>query len=314
MFNNYFKKIVVTIVSLFLLFSLNSVSAEFKSTSIKSDSIDLSWDPVEGVFIYKVNYGTDSSTTINYDKITDYIDKTTTSVFDLTPGTKYYFTVVGYDDLGNEKYKSSEISATTSGTGEKTNSLYLEDSNMVGLDKVELTFSNEINALSAEEREFRIENIGDSNDILEVLSSEVSKTNSKNLVLTLDKEPKIGTEYKVIVLNIRDIYNQNIEFGVDSEATFIGVKIDETMINLNAATENTGATNTGTSSSGELIPNQNEVTLGGVDLNSADVNSNVLSAADDTSKLPTTGPEEILIFILAFIVSGIIFAYRFRKI
>lgn len=313
MFNNFFIKIVV---SMFILFSLNSVSAEFKSTSIKSDSIDFSWDVVKDIFMYKINYGNDSSATVEYDKNTDYIDKTATTIFDLTPWTKYFFTVVWYDDLWNEKYKSSEISATTSWSWAwaKSNSLYLEDSNLVWLDKVELTFSNEINDLSAEEREFRIENIADSNDVLEVLSSEVSKINKKNLVLTLDKEPKIWSEYKVIVLNIRDIYNQNIEFWVDSEATFIWVEIDETMINLNSAVENTWATNSWTSNSWELIANQNDVSLWGVNLNSADVNWNVLSAADDTSKLPQTWPEEILIFILAFIVSGIIFAYRFRKI
>lgn len=296
MFNNYFKKTVIVLVSLFILFIFNSVSAEFQSTNIKSDSIDLSWDTVKDVFIYRVSYGNDSSSVLDYDKITDYIDKTTTTVFDLTPWTKYYFTVVWFDDLWNEKYKSSEISATTSWSWTQNNSLYLEDSNMVWLDKIELTFSNEINDLSAEEREFRIENIADSNDVLNVLESEVSQTNKKNLVLTLDKEPKIWSEYKVIVLNIRDIYNQNIEFWVDSEATFIWVEINEESINLNSASW---------------------VDLNSawwVDLNSADVNSNVLNTADNTSKLPQTWPEEILFFILAFIVSGMIFAYRFKKI
>lgn len=304
MFNNYFKKTVIVLVSLFILFIFNSVSAEFQSTNIKSDSIDLSWDTVKDVFIYRVSYGNDSSSVLDYDKITDYIDKTTTTVFDLTPWTKYYFTVVWFDDLWNEKYKSSEISATTSWSWTQNNSLYLEDSNMVWLDKIELTFSNEINDLSAEEREFRIENIADSNDVLNVLESEVSQTNKKNLVLTLDKEPKIWSEYKVIVLNIRDIYNQNIEFWVDSEATFIWVEINEESINLNSASW------VDLNSAWWIDLNS----AWWVDLNSADVNSNVLNTADNTSKLPQTWPEEILFFILAFIVSGMIFAYRFKKI
>ncbi|MDD2907093.1 MAG: fibronectin type III domain-containing protein [Candidatus Gracilibacteria bacterium] len=328
MFNNFFKKIILTFSVVFFIFGASSVSADFKATSIKSDNIDFSWTAVKDVFIYKINYGNDSSTVVKYDKVSDTVNSTSYKVFDLTPGTKYYFTLVGFDDLGKENYKSEEISVTTLGKGEVNNLLYLEDSNMVGIDKVELTFSNEINDLSAEEREFRVENVLNSNDILEVLSSEVSKTNKKNLVLTLDKEPVIGEQYKVTVLNIRDIYNQNIEFGVDSEATFIGTKLDENNNILNSANNQTSNnqdlnanTNSGnmlnSTDSGVVVTSENSSNpgnLGGMDLNSADINGSVLGVSDEASKLPKTGPEEILIFILAFIVSGIIFAYRFRKI
>ena len=302
MFNKLFTKVSLVFISFFMILNISSVSAEFKAASTKSTSVDFTWEAVDKVFIYKINYWTDSSKDVAYDKNTDFIDSTSYTLFDLTPGTTYYLSLVWYDELWNESYKSNEIIVITPWSDSwKSKTLVLEDANLVWKNKVELSFSNEINDLSAEEREFRIENIKDTNDILEVLESEVSKTNKKNLILTLDKEVVVWTEYKVVVLNIRDVLNQNIEFWVDSEATFVWAEIDETMPDLNAASEEepVGVDN------GEL---------GWVDLNSADVDSNVLTEAEDTDKLPKTWPEQILIFILAFVLSGIIFVYRFRRI
>jgi len=298
MSNKFFAKLATFFVSFFILLNVSSVSAEFKASSTKSTSVDFTWEAVDNVFIYKIDYGTKSSKDASYDKKTDFIDSTSYTIFDLTPGTNYYLSLVWYDELWKETYKSSEIKVTTPWSDSKTtNALFLEDANLVWLDKVELTFSNEINELSAEEREFKIENVKNSNDILEVLETEVSKTNKKNLILTLDKEPTIWEEYKIVVLNIRDVFNQNIEFGVDSEATFIWVEIDEENIDLNSAEE--------------VVDNWD---LAWVDLNAADVEPSVLSEADETEKLPKTGPEQILIFILAFVITGIVFVYRFRRV
>ncbi len=302
MFNKLFTKVSLVFISFFMILNISSVSAEFKAASTKSTSVDFTWEAVDKVFIYKINYWTDSSKDVAYDKNTDFIDSTSYTLFDLTPGTTYYLSLVWYDELWNESYKSDEISVVTPWSDSwKSKTLVLEDANLVWKNKVELSFSNEINDLSAEEREFRIENIKDTNDILEVLESEVSKTNKKNLILTLDKEVVVWTEYKVVVLNIRDILNQNIEFWVDSEATFVWAEIDETMPDLNAASEE------------EPVEVDNGE-LGWVDLNSADVDPSVLTEAEDTDKLPKTWPEQILIFILAFVLSGIIFVYRFRRV
>lgn len=302
MFNKLFTKLSLVFISFFMILNISSVSAEFKAASTKSTSVDFTWEAVDKVFIYKINYWTDSSKVVAYDKNTDFIDSTSYTLFDLTPGTTYYLSLVWYDELWNESYKSNEIIVITPWSDSwKSKTLVLEDANLVWKNKVELSFSNEINDLSAEEREFRIENIKDTNDILEVLESEVSKTNKKNLILTLDKEVVVWTEYKVVVLNIRDVLNQNIEFWVDSEATFVWAEIDETMPDLNAASEE------------EPVWVDNGE-LGWVDLNSADVDSNVLTEAEDTDKLPKTWPEQILIFILAFVLSGIIFVYRFRRV
>ncbi len=302
MFNKFFNRIALVFISFFIVLNISSVSAEFKAATTKSTSVDFTWEAVDKVFIYKINYWVDSSKDVAYDKNTDFIDSTSYTLFDLTPWTSYYLTLVWYDELWNESYKSNEIMVTTPWSDSwKSKALVLEDANLVWKNKVELSFSNEINELSAEEREFRIENIKDTNDILEVLESEVSKTNKKNLILTLDKEVVIWNEYKIVVLNIRDVLNQNIEFWVDSEATFVWSEIDETMPDLNAATEE------------EAVEGDNWE-LGWVDLNAADVDPSVLTEAEDTKNLPKTWPEQVLIFILAFVLSWVIFVYRFRRV
>lgn len=302
MFNKFFNRIALVFISFFIVLNVSSVSAEFKAATTKSTSVDFTWEAVDKVFIYKINYWVDSSKDVAYDKNTDFIDSTSYTLFDLTPWTSYYLTLVWYDELWNESYKSNEIMVTTPWSDSwKSKALVLEDANLVWKNKVELSFSNEINELSAEEREFRIENIKDTNDILEVLESEVSKTNKKNLILTLDKEVAIWNEYKIVVLNIRDVLNQNIEFWVDSEATFVWTEIDETMPDLNAASEEEPV----------WVDNWE---LGWVDLNSADVDPSVLTEAEDTKNLPKTWPEQVLIFILAFVLSGVIFVYRFRRV
>lgn len=298
-----FSKIVVFLFSFLMLVWIQNVNAEFKTTEKKSNSASFSWSAVENALIYKIDFGT-SSTAL--DKSTDYIDSLTYTVFDLIPWTQYYFSLVWYDENANEIYKSEQITVTTPGS-DASSPLSLEDAKMVWPNKVELSFSNDINDLSAEQREFRIENIKDTNDILEVTETEVSKTNKKNLVITLDKEPVIWTEYKIIVLSIRDIYNQNIEFWVDSEATFLWVEIDEIIPELNSA-ENEPTVEV---SSEELKwPTWD---LAWVDLNSAWVDPSVLTEATDASKLPQTWPESILVLLLAIIFSWIVFAYRFRK-
>lgn len=305
------KLLLIAVSFTFFVLWVNSVSAEFKSTEKKSDSITFSWESVENALIYKINYGNISWT---YDKSTDYIDALTYSIFDLTPWTQYYFSLVWLDEDANEIYKSSELSITTPELDEKSDStlknLSLEKAEMVWENMIEISFSNDISDKDEDSREFMIENTKDSNELLEVTKSEISKTNKKNLILTLDEKLKVGNTYKVTVLNIRDIYDQNIEFWVDSEAIFTSKAIEESIIELNSASEEETVLEATT-----LESTWGEVgNISWVDLNSAWVDASVLTEASEISKLPQTWPKEILIFLLAVVLSWIVFAYRFRKV
>lgn len=312
--NKLFLSKLLLISTVFSLFNFsNLVNAEFKVSNTTGTNLDLSWDPIENVFIYKIEYWLESSAVVAYEQKTDYIDSNSYTIFDLKPSTKYYLSLIWYDENGKEVYKSKELSATTvlNKTSTTKSPLSLEDAKLVLKDKIELSFTNEIKNTSNDEREFRIENIKDSSETLNVIDSVISEKNKNNLILTLDKEPKIGEEYKVVVLNIRDLFEQNIEFWVDSEATFIGKEItEEDIVSFNSASENKPENNVNNSLTGSTVDTWN---LTWVELNSADVGSSVLSASDDTSKLPATWPTQILVFILAFVLSSIVFVYKFKK-
>lgn len=224
------NKIILSKIFVFLvLFSSFSISnADFKATNPTSNSISFSWTAIENVFIYKILYWLDSSKTVKYDKESDYIEKTSYTLYDLVSKTNYYFTLVWYDETWKEIYKSSEISASTSDKKVVNfESLFIEDAVQVSKNKIELLFSNEISDLNNYDREFKIENVKNPNDVFEVKDTAISLENKKNLLLTLDKEPVVWQDYKLIVLNIRDIYDQNIEFWVNSEAIFKWVEITQ---------------------------------------------------------------------------------------
>ena len=60
MFNKLFTKLALVFISFFMILNISSVSAEFKAASTKSTSVDFTWEAVDKVFIYKINYWTDS--------------------------------------------------------------------------------------------------------------------------------------------------------------------------------------------------------------------------------------------------------------
>lgn len=351
------NKITLSKIFIFfvLIFSFSVTNADFKDSKVSSDNVEFSWEPIENVFIYKILYWLDSSTNIAYDKESDYIENNSYILYDLVAETKYYFTLVWYDEMGKEIYKSSEISISTKSKSETINydSLFIEDAIQVSKNKVELMFSNEISDLTNYEREFKIENVKNSNEIFEVIETSISIKDKKNLLITLDKEPIIGQEYKIIVLNIRDIYEQNIEFWVNSEATFKWVEITEeqeqelesdfTKDYVSLSPDNTNSNGNWSNSNNwntlvitnveddkiveenpvnweDIIKNETEINtieswnLAWIELNSADVLNNVLAEADDTSKLPATWPEQAIFLIIALILTWVLFAYKFRKI
>gem|GEM_PF-5419585 len=56
MFNKLFTKLALVFISFFMILNISSVSAEFKAASTKSTSVDFTWEAVDKVFIYKINY------------------------------------------------------------------------------------------------------------------------------------------------------------------------------------------------------------------------------------------------------------------
>lgn len=309
---NFFSKIVISFFVFFFFFWVKSISAEFKSTDKKTDNITFSWTDVENALIYKIDYWTNSS---NLNNSTDYIDWLEYKIFDLTPWTQYYFSLVWYDENWKDIYKSSNLTVSTLEAWSNTlKALSVEKAEMIWKNIIEVSFSNEISDKDPSSREFMIENVNNSDELIDVIKSEISKTNKKNLVLTLEENLKIWNSYKVTVLNIRDILNQNIEFWVNSEAILVAKELEEKMPELNSAAEEKSPEldMPVESLSGEILVSNWD--LAWVDLNSAWIDPSVLTEATDASKLPQTWPESILVLLLAIIFSWIFFAYRFKKV
>jgi len=319
------KYIVLTIVVTFSIFNVYSAEwdKDINSSNITSDWVELSWTWVENIFYYKINYWVSAWDLKN--EYTDLIDWTSYQFDWLLENTTYYFSVLGYDELWNEWFLSNELSINTlSKEVENMESFYLEDATLVWKNKVELLFSSPLDLTEWAEREFNVENISNINDYYDVVSTEVVKTDEKKLIIELDWEPSVWEEYKVVVLAIKDKFNQNIENWVDLDATFIWIEIAETAEVdewFNSADEETNNNNEETTEiNNEVSIEWNEEIMveengwiWGVELSAADVENNVLNVAEENSKLPKTGPEQLLIFILAFILSALVFVFKFKK-
>lgn len=74
-------------------------------------SIDLTWDTASGTYMSYILYGTWSN---NYTNHSDFAESWTVNITNLLPWTKYYFSAISIDELGNESSSwSTEITATT---------------------------------------------------------------------------------------------------------------------------------------------------------------------------------------------------------
>lgn len=316
-----FNRLKYIIIAILFLFSITGVYSaevvdEVSYDNLTSESLILKWEDVEWAIAYSIDYWTESWTWKT--SKTDLIDIPEYIFEGLEENTTYYFSVIWFDDLANEIYSSYEIAINTlpkdSESEEEVTWLYLEDSYMTWKNQIELIFSNELDNEPLTEREFKIESINNFNDYFEVLSTSLSEQDSKTLILELDWEPTIWVEYKVVVLSIKDIYNQNIENWVDSDATFLWVEIEEE-VELNSAIDKEPIKIDEPVEVYEPVEveikeeNQNAWK----DINEDEVNSNIIKVSQDNSKLPITWPEHFLLIALAFIFSALVFVFKFKK-
>lgn len=284
--------------------------------SSDKDSISLSWDEQEWADFYQVSYG---KNTKKYSETSDILEKTNYDMLGLTENTTYYFIVEGFDDSGNSLFVSEELTANT-GTKkskpEATKSFWLTKVDQTGVDELTLTFSNPISTKQeSSQREFTIESVEDSSDYFTVSTSEISEDDSHKLIVTLDGEPSQGLEYKVVVIALEDENGKNIEFGVDSENTFIGGYQEE----LNSAESNTEEQETEQWEQPEEDNTSVEAPSGGKsgvsakDITTENLAKDVHSASENKKDLPETGPEHALLFFIALLASAFFFIPKYVK-
>jgi len=293
--------------------------------------IKLDWNRVDWVDLYRIDYW---NTSWSYTDSVDFLEENSYTFTNLPWSSVYYFSIVWYDNLWREWFRSPEITSATSSSWP----LFVIESKMVDKNILELTFSNNISTTSW--ADFIIESVSNSNDFYDVVETQINSIDSKKIIITLDWNPKVWNEYKVVVLSILDEFNQNIQFWVDSETIFTAISnFDTNYLNSDAYfwnssvdfwnnNQNNSLVNENNNSntwSNQNILNENELQLNSADenimiptnvwveLTSEDVNSNLLNVASDSDRLPQTWPAEILLLILALIFGWFIFLNRYRK-
>jgi len=317
-------------IALFLTFCLsfvliNSTYAlekitNFNSIDITENSITLSWDNQDDIIYSEINYWVKSIDEEEYSLIKDLIEWNSITIWDLEENTSYYFSITWANELWEYSEISDELTVTTlSKELIDLEELTLVDALIYDKNKVKLFFTNELEDFEWVIREFKVTWINDEFDTFEVVDTELVEDDKSSLIITLDWEPTIWNEYKVVALEIRDIFNQNIEFWDDAIAVFLAEEIIEMPVEeLIVEDEIIEETSTWVVED-EIIQEElnsaedKEPTNVWVDLTEEEIEDTVLNVADDVEKLPQTWPEQILIFILAFILWALVFVFRFKR-
>lgn len=198
-------------------------------------AVRLSWSPSTddtGVEGYQVHYGTESVNRQgqSYEKSTDVGDITQTTISGLENGTKYYFSVVAYDEAGNESLSwAPEISVTPlvdANAFEDEEAPQVSDAEALNKVEVKVEFSEEVVIPDEDEDPqdaFTIEN----NDTFEPLvvteakMDEEDETNKTVILTTAEQEE--GAEYKLTVgIDIKDKAGNPVISGTSDTAIFTG--------------------------------------------------------------------------------------------
>ncbi len=310
------KTLYIFLAPLIAFSFIVSASANLQLTTSSNDSegLILEWEESEEAEMYRIDYWQSSWV---YEDSVDFLSETSYTFSELEPDTTYYFSLVWYDDWWNESLKSDELSVTTlqwssnaSNTQEDLGDFYIEDSKMVWPEKVQITFSNPIKDESSDNRKFKIEWVEDTNDFYEVIESEINQNDENSLILTLDGSPTEWVEYKIVVLSTNDVNDQNIEFWVDSETVFVWELIEEDELDISVEEEVEVDLNSAWEEENVVEENANNA---GSELDSEEVDSNLLNVAETNENLPQTWPTQIVLVFLAMIFWSIIFFHKFRR-
>lgn len=294
--------------------SLVKANLQWNATQL-SNWIKLDWNAVEWVDLYRIDYWNASW---NYTDSVDFLEETTYTFTNLSGSSVYYFSIVWYDNLWREWFRSPEITSSTSSSWP----LFVVESKMVDENKVELTFSNNIS--TTEWSDFITESVSNSNDFYDVIETQINSIDSKKIIITLDWKPTVWNDYKVVVLSILDEFNQNIQFWVDSETVFTATSSFD-LDYLNSGSYFWNDQNNVSNVQDETVNTENNLQLNSAsediivptnvwaEINAEDINSNLLNVASENDRLPQTWPAEILILILAMIFGTFIFLNRYKR-
>ncbi len=323
----YLKKAILIFVFLFwVFFNSHLFAAEdwFKVDEVIWNSVKLSWNANSEVPYNQVFYWEASSPNWVYPNETDILDGLNSITIDkLNANSDYYFYLVWFGSDWEKVLSSAEITAKTK---DSLNSSWfkLNDAYQIWKNVIRLNFSNNLlSSQTGSDLSFKIESVTNPSDYFDVVSFEIPEEEKNVLFLVLSWEPKVSSEYKVVALSVFDENKNNIEYWVDSEASFVWVNLETPKDDFNSAGPNETETTQTPEKKEEVVEektpekkepvNHKKQTKNGEDLKETDVKKDVKWVSKDKSNLPKTWPEYLILLFLALMIWTVFFIPKYRK-
>ena len=312
------RKIVSMLVTGFI-FSLSVGVFAASSITIKNppildeateSSLKISWEKQTNALGYYIYYGKNPANWKTYESsVPDFIDSTGGTITSLDPDTKYYVAIVAVDENGEESGYSPEINFDTKKAGTSPK-LSVKEVEVVSSHSLNLLFNVDLDNSTNAQREFKLIDQTNGGE-KEVTKSEIK--NGKNVIVTLWSDMLPNTKYELTVLGIQDKNGKSIESWVDGIISFISPSIFPTVEQVNttnAVIEEIPPLNSG--SAEEDVVEKKSMTSGmsGQNVQLDNIKKTVTSnVAKESTNLPQTWPEHIILLIISLLVGALVFMY-----
>lgn len=320
------KKMLITLSTLSALLSFSSAFAlSLDSAPVVSSgtetSFSIDWEDVDGALGYYIYYSKDSGTVDGYDfEWVDLIESSETTLENLEKDTQYYMAVTVVDENGNESQFSPETSFTTwteSSTEEKTTTpLAIKSAVVLSANQIELEFNLPLDNTQDAVRELKIVEKQSWSEAF-VSDSILSSDNPMKLMVRVDTDFVEGSEYDLTVVSIQDTNKNNIESGIDGITTFTVPRWSTTSYQetKNAPTETVDleVEVPELNAAGTATWSEQKILKWGKQLSDEELTKTAELAAKDNEALPQTGPETVLLLLLAIMLGGGLFFLHSRK-
>ncbi len=278
---------------------------------------------------YYIYYGTKTGSGTNYEiEGVDLIETSDFILEKLLPETKYYIAVRAIDEFGTESAYSQELEYTTLKKWQVSEaiSFRITKVNITDATTLEFLFSTNLNTSVTSSRTFLIENTQTRVET-PIDISEIDPTNPKNILVVLKNPLAVAQSYKVTVLDIRDATGKNIESWIDAfinfttPASFVKtpVVIPPVMetppeeVPLTSASENTATGNISSNETSTLFEKLIGNNAGETVVSTKTLETNTLQAAQESTKLPQTGPTQWILLFTALMSSALIYFFHSRR-
>lgn len=288
--------------------------------SATATSLNISWDPAAEAVWYYLYYSETSWVGKGYDRqYPDFIEgKTSATLADLESGKTYFIALTALDQGGEESPYSTEVSFSTLWAAVEpalsVEWLKISDKKTLILD-FSLNLDDDINAV----RDIKLV---DKKSWEELIITSLELDWEKSLKATLENDLVESTQYDITIISVFSKSGKNIEAGIDGLIAFTTPDVfTEATLNKNILEDSEINANNDLNSANpeiEETPTSTWETSTGtnawVNVSNEELNKNTVNAVNATNELPTTGPEHILLLVLAMLMwVGIFFIQRKRQ-